>query len=182
MALKLGKIFKKVVKIGAPIVGGVLGGPAGAALGGALGGAVGGGKPKLGNILGGAATGYVGGKLLQGGGSGILGKVFGGGGAPGVAGAAPAAGGGGVLGRVFGGVGKYGPDLLQAGIAGYGALEGAKQARAGDRLQQQALNMAQQQYAEGAPLRARQRQLLLQGAGARPDLSYAYRSTESPFG
>lgn len=40
----VGKVFKPIIKIGAPIVGGMLGGPAGAALGGALGQTVTGGN------------------------------------------------------------------------------------------------------------------------------------------
>lgn len=87
----------------------------------------------------------------------------------------------GILSRVFGGAKKYGPDILQAGIAGYGAFEGARAQRAGDKRRQQAIDLAMQAYNENAPLRARQRQLLLQAPSDRPDLSATYRSSENPF-
>lgn len=55
----VGKLFKGVVKVAGPIIGGAFGGPVGAAIGGAIGGVAGGGGLK-GAVLG-AAGGYVGG-------------------------------------------------------------------------------------------------------------------------
>lgn len=154
-------LLSKIFRVAAPIAGGLAFGPAGALAGGALAGGTKKGGNVLRNALGGTAAAVP---AAVGGGA--------------IGGAAK----GGLLGRIFGAAGRYGPELAQAGIAGYGALEGARAQRAGERLQNRALDMAQQEYAAGAPLRERQRQLLLQGAAPRPDLSYAYRSTENPWG
>lgn len=59
----LGKFFKKLVGVAAPIVGGIFGGPAGAALGSSIGGAIGGQKGEqygsaIASGIGGAASAY----------------------------------------------------------------------------------------------------------------------------
>lgn len=68
----LKKVLNGVKKVAAPAIGFALGGPAGAAAAGALAGAIGNGKPKLSNIAGGAASGLAGGALL--GGAGVVGS------------------------------------------------------------------------------------------------------------
>jgi len=177
----LKNIFKGAVKIGAPILGQALipipG--VGAAIGGAVGNTIGSGRPTIGKALGGAAAGAIGGGIL----SKIPGAAALGGAAGGrAAGSTGASAGGGVLGKIFGSAAKYGPDILQTGIAGYGAYEGAKAQKRGDKMQQQALDMAMREYAANEPLRAKARSLMLAPQAPRQDLSALYRSTENPWG
>lgn len=162
----LSKILGKVKDIALPIVGTALGGPLGGLAGGALAGAVGHGRPTLGTVGTGAAVGGAAGLL---GGTGLGRNVLGGvesalgglgGGADPWQAAHGGGGWGGILRTVGGGLLKAAP----LAVAGYSALEGAKQAAHGQDLQNQALDYARARDAELAPLRTAGLQAALQAA------------------
>lgn len=157
----IGKGLLKVAPIAASFIPGV--GPLAAAGIGAAAGAIGKGKPKLSNILGGAAAG-AGGALAKGAmGAGAVG------------GAAKSGGLGGAL-RSVGGFLKNNPELVMSGM---GAIQGARQQGKADKLNQQALDLANRHYAETAPLRAGAMDRLTNTQ--RPDLSGIYAGSSNPF-
>lgn len=82
---------------------------------------------------------------------------------------------GGFLGKAAAKVVPFG-DLALAGI---GMIQGSRQQGKADKLNQQALNMAKQRYAEGAPLRAAGLSRLTNTQ--RPDLSGIYAGSSNPF-
>jgi hypothetical protein len=151
MSSTLGKIFGTVKDVGLPLLGTALLGPAGGALGGAVAQGVGHGKPSAGRVLGGGVSG------------GIMGAAGGAGGA-----------GGGILQKVLGAAG--GPSgLATLGLGAAGAISGAKQSAKGEGLNQRALDLAMQQWNQGAPLREKYNSMAMQ-APTGPDLSGIFRT------
>lgn len=193
----IGKGWEKIDDIALPAVGFALGGPAGAALGSAAARGIGDGKFNAGATLGAGVKGYAMGQLgsMAGlnGGSGI--KALGGsaknalmspGGTagnvlrsqvPGAAGADAGVGGGfgGML-KGLGGKLLGNSDLLLGGLSMY---QGQKAQNQANDLQKRAMALAEQRYAETAPLR----EMGLKGLQntQRRDLSATFRNAQNPF-
>lgn len=87
-----------------------------------------------------------------------------------VSGAIKALGGGGTLQKIGGWLGNNAGKI--AGVAG--ATAAAQQAAGGQKMQNQAIQMAQKEYDSRAPIRQRQKQILLGQGAQRQDLSGTY--------
>lgn len=195
----IGKAWEKIDDYALPAVGFALGGPAGAALGSAAARGIGDGKFNAKATLGAGVKGYVGGQLagMAGvkGGQGVgsmlssgksaltnpgvtASRLVGGGGGSNFVAGGGAPGGGGVGGtiRSIGGFLKDNPDLI---LAGASAVQGSRQQGKADKMNQRALDMAEQRYRETAGLREMGMDRLLNTP--RLDLSAMYQ-TENPFG
>lgn len=147
----IGHALGKIGKVALPIAGGVAFGPLGAAAGGALSGALSGGG--VGGTLEGAALGGLGGLALRG-----------------------AGGVGGLLGKI----GENPALAAKLGLAGLGAIQGAKSQGEANAILKSVLARQQAEAADAA----RARQMLMGRLGqplpTAPDLSAVFQSS-SPF-
>lgn len=73
---------------------------------------------------------------------------------------------------------KQNPELA---LGGLGAVMNARQGAEDDAFRRDALNLAQTQYAAGAPMRDQAKALLLGGIPARRDLASAFADPSNPF-
>lgn len=176
---KIGKVVGKGLQIASPILAATGVGMPLAIAAGATGGALQGGKPKewlkRAAIGGGtAALGGVAGKLASG--SGGVGKLAGK-----VGGAL--VGRGGAPGGAPGGLGGALPSLLdigQIGLGAYGAYQGNKDMGRARDLDNRMLDMQEQEWAAGAPMRDQARQLAMQQPQGPPSLGSLFQ-TDNPF-
>lgn len=199
----VGKAWEKIDDFALPAVGFALGGPAGAALGSAAARGIGDGKFNAKATLLAGAKGYAGGQLassagLVGGkGIGTLGSSArsalsnpissaksmmgmgggGGGGQAAMASPAVSAGGGGSMGGLRR-VGKFAMDNIDPILGGLAAYEGYRADKRGQKLQDRALALQEQEYAMRAPLRQKAMGMLMEDEPARLP---RYRS-QNPFG